>query len=415
MRRLPGIHIAILLSILLLNKFELSAQTGIGGIQSGTWSVDKSPYIVKNNIVIPWGLVLKIEAGVVVKFTRNCQLVVRGALIAQADKANPIIFTSIFDEKLGKDVTSKIKLPRAGDWQGIEFLDECDDYTTVMNHCIIRYSNWGIHCSSCYPLLTNITFIDIEQHSLRINNNEYSFEAGQRINPIPTKSRPTIAHLPEPIQPTDPQKVKHLLEQHKLKLEQVRLESQRDSIRLANKVKPIFTKTGQITLENELINQFNAHSIDELISYLPGFLNIATIWTGNQLTGRGAPPNLTNNRVLFKINDVPIYEPLTKTSYPDFMSLAGIAQIEIDRGIVLSRYNHYGTAGSVNIIPQYKSPGLVNKSQLELGTFGMKKLSGFLGWNRDSTFVNFSTGFMNNSGYWRTFSLEGSIPNFKQK
>jgi len=415
MRRLPGINIVFLLSILLLYNLELCAQSDVGGIQSGTWSVDKSPYIVKSNIVIPQGLLLKIEAGVVVKFAGNCQLVVRGALIARGDRTKPIIFTSILDEQFGNKVTSKLKIPQAGDWQGVEFLDESDDYTTVMDHCIIRYSNWGIHCSSCFPLLTNIIFRDIEQHFLRINNREYSFEAGQWINPIPPESRPVIVPLPEPAPATDPGQVNRLLEQQKLKLEQIRLKSQQDSIRLANKVKPIFTKTGQITLENQVFGQFNDYSIEGLISHLPGLLNIATPWTGNQVTGRGVPPDLTNNRILFKINNIPFYEPIAKTSYLDFIPLDGIARIEIDRGIALSPFNHHGIAGSMNIIPQYKPAGLVNKSQLELGSFGTKKLSGFLGLNRDATFLSLSTGFMYNSGYWRTLSREQSIPNFRQK
>jgi hypothetical protein len=208
MRKVVEISIIIWIIILSLFNFELYAQSEVGGIQSGIWSLKKSPYIVKSNIVIPQGLVLKIESGVVVKFSGNYQLVVRGALIAEGDKAMPIIFTSIYDKEFGKALISRMKTPQPGDWQGVEFLDECDDYTTVMNHCIIRYSNWGIHCSGCYPLLTNIAFFDIEQHALRINNNDYPFEAGQRVNPIPPESRPAMVPLPEPAQPTRIEKIK---------------------------------------------------------------------------------------------------------------------------------------------------------------------------------------------------------------
>ncbi len=226
MKKLLEISLTILFAMSSLFNLELYAQSEVGGIQSGIWSLNKSPYIVKSNIVIPQGLVLKIEAGAVVKFAGNYQLVVRGALIAEGDKTRPIIFTSIYDKEFGKDLTSKLKIPQAGDWQGVEFLDECDDYTTVMNHCIIRYSNWGIHCSASYPLLTNITLLDIEQRALRINNSDYPFEAGQRINPVPPESRPAMVPLPEPAQPTELEKVKgsDLLDQHHGNPEYIRSE-----------------------------------------------------------------------------------------------------------------------------------------------------------------------------------------------
>ena len=415
MRKLPRVSTVILLFPFLLFNVELYAQTEVGDIQSGTWSLGKSPYIVTSEIVIPQGLVLKIQPGVVIKFAGNYRIAVSGGLIAQGDKKRPVVFTSIFDTTSGKIIVSNKKIPGAGDWKGIEFLDECDDYTTVMDHCIIRYSNWGIHCYDVYPLLINITFAATEQRSLMINNTEYPFETGQRISPITPGTRPVIAPLPEPVQQTDLDKVKRALEQQQLKLEQIRLKALQDSIRLANKVKPVFTNSGKITLENRVFDQLNIHSMNELISYLPGFLNIATIWTGSQLTSRGVPPNLSNNRLLFKFDDTPFYEPIAKTSYLNFIPLDGIEAVEIDRGIALSRFNHHGIAGSVNIIPQHKTPGFVNKSRVELGTFGTKKLSGFLGLNRDSTLLNLSMNFMNNSGYWRTFSPGESSPGFRQK
>lgn len=415
MRKLLRFSIVILLLALLLFNIELNAQTEVRGIQSGTWSLDKSPYLVTNDIIIPRGLVLKIEAGVIIKFAGNNRIAVGGGLIAQGDEKRPIIFTSIFDKAYGKDLVSNRKSPEAGDWKGIEFFDECDDYVTILNHCTIRYSNWGIHCSGCFPLLTNITFGATEQQVLMINNSEYKYETGQRISPITPESRPTIAPLPEPNQQTDLDKVKRALEEQQLKIEQMRLKALQDSIRLANKVKPIFTNTGKITLENQMFDQLSANSINELIGYLPGFLNIATIWTGSQVTSRGVPPNLANNRLLFTFNDTPFYDPIAKTSYLDFIPLHGIAAIEIERGIAISRFNHIGMAGSINLVPQNKTSELVNKSQLELGTFGTKKLSGLLGLNRDATCLNLSMNFMNDAGYWRTFSGGESIPGFRQK
>lgn len=413
--RFPKIHILAGLFTLLIYNSGLYAYHEVTGIQSGVWMSDQSPYIVKNNIYIPRGLVLKIEEGVIIKFAGDYQITVEGALIANGTEARPIVFTSIFDSEFGSIAVEEDKIPQSSDWKGIEFLADCDDYLTVMNHCIVRYSQWGICCTNCYPLLTDIMLFDNAQSSLTINNEQYPYEGRQRISPISQQSRPAIAPLLEPVRETDLEKIKRLMEQQKLKIEQLHLKALQDSIRRANKVKPIDTKTGRIALERKVFDQLNFQSINELIGYLPGFFNIATIWTGYQLTNRGIPPILTNNRLLFHADGVPFYEPVAKTSYLEFVSLDAIERIEVDRGINLSPFNHNGIIGTVNFVPRYDTTRLVNNLKMELGVFGTKRLTAFLGLNHNSTFMNLSTNFMNNSGYWRTFSKGEVAPHFRQK
>jgi len=415
MIKLLKINFFIVIFILVSYHSELYAYFEVTGIQSGIWSLDKSPYIVRSDILVPKGLVLKIEKGVIVKFAGNYQIMVGGGLIASGNKTNPIVFTSVFDNEFGKDIIKRNKIPQPSDWKGIEFLDDCDDYLTVMNYCIVRYSKWGIRCSNSYPLLTNLMLVDNEHHALNINNQEYVFEPGLKINPISQEKRASLASLPEPVEETDQEKRKRLREQQKLIIEQRRLKALQDSIRKANKIKPIFSKTGRITLEREIFDQFNVQSINELMGYLPGFLNFATIWTGNQLTSRGIAPTLSNNRLLPQINGIPFYEPIAKISCSEFIPLDALEQIEIDRGIMLSHFNQHGIIGTANFLPRYSTSGLVNKSKIELGVFGTKKLTTFLGFTRDSTFINLSTNFKNNTGYWRTLSQGEVGLNFRQK
>ncbi len=412
--KLPNIHIFAGLSAWLIFFSGLYAEPEVAGVQSGVWTLAKSPYIVRKDIRVPKGLVLKIEEGVIVKFAGNYQLTVEGTLIASGTKAKPIVFTSIFDTDFGRTIAANNRSAQPSDWKGIEFLDDCDDYTTALNHCIIRFSQWGIRCANCYPLLNDIVFADTRQDALQINNEYYLFKPGQPISPIAPQLRSTLRPLPEPVMETDLEKVRRLMEQQKLKNEQQRLKALQDSLEKANKIKPIDIRTGRIVLEKQMFDQLHVQSINELIGYLPGFCTIATIWTGYQLTSRGTPPSLTNNNVLFQQNGFLFDEPLAKSSFLELASLEAIDRIEVDRGIVITPINHQGINGSVNIVPRQETIGLASKHKIELGNFGTRRLTSYLGFIRDSTAINLAINFMNNSGYWMTFSQENA-GSFRQK
>jgi len=399
------LKIIFLIGILavLTSAHRLNASHEVSGMQSGVWSLDRSPYIVTRDILIPNGLILKIEAGVVVKFAGNYQVKVEGGLIASGIQSKPIVFTSIFDKEFGHDFVRNDRIPHPADWKGIEIFDESDDYLTVFNYCIIRFSKWGICCTNSFPVITNIMLVDNENNYLAINSQDCPFEPGGIFSPISPEKRPSIIPLPIPAMETDMERVKHLMELQRQRLEQERLRALQDSLRKANKIKPIYSKTGRITLSRDVFDQFHVQSLNELIGYLPGFLNIASIWSGCQITSRGVPPGLSNNRILFQVNDIPFCEPIAKSNNLEFISLDGIEQIEIDRGIAFSQFNQNGMAGSVNFVPRYDDTGLINKSKIQFGNYGARKLAAYLGLNRDSTFVNLSTNFMDYAGYWRNF------------
>lgn len=176
----------------------LNAAQEVAGIQSGVWRRDKSPYLVTNHILIPRGLVLKIEEGVVVKFAGSYQIIVEGALIASGTKGKPIIFTSIFDSEVGRSAVAKHRSPQPSDWNGIEFLAACDDYLSVLNFCVVRYSQWGIRCLGCHPLMVNLVLAENEQRILKINDKDYPYELGKLISPINESARVGLQALPEP-------------------------------------------------------------------------------------------------------------------------------------------------------------------------------------------------------------------------
>jgi len=53
--------------------------------------------------------------------------------------------------------------------------------------------------------------------------------------------------------------------------------------------------------------------------------------------------------------------------------------------------------------------------KIEFGNFGNQAIDFILGFKRDSTVINLSINFMDNSGYWMTFTQEDAATSFRQK
>jgi hypothetical protein len=84
----------ITLALLLILSIGLQAQTNVSGTQSGTWTLNNSPYQVTGDITIPNGQILTIEAGVQVVFQGHYKIDVNGQIIANGTDANMIVFTA---------------------------------------------------------------------------------------------------------------------------------------------------------------------------------------------------------------------------------------------------------------------------------------------------------------------------------
>ena len=100
-------------------------------INTSTWSVSNSPYIVTGNILVNSGETLTIEPSVTVKFDAGKVLHISGTLIARGTSDMKITFTS------------NASSPAAGDWGKITFLDASVDAsfdgTTYTGGCILEY------------------------------------------------------------------------------------------------------------------------------------------------------------------------------------------------------------------------------------------------------------------------------------
>ncbi|GEM_PF-3081567 len=66
----------------------------IAGVQTSTWTLAQSPYIISGNITVPDDEQLIIEPGVIVKYAGSFEIAVYGSLQAVGNETDSIIFTS---------------------------------------------------------------------------------------------------------------------------------------------------------------------------------------------------------------------------------------------------------------------------------------------------------------------------------
>jgi hypothetical protein len=85
---------SVTIIIIITISISLLAQTQVSGAQSGTWTVDNSPYEVIGEILVDGGQTLTIEAGVEVNFQGHYKFVVEGNLQAIGTETDNIFFTT---------------------------------------------------------------------------------------------------------------------------------------------------------------------------------------------------------------------------------------------------------------------------------------------------------------------------------
>ena len=117
------------------------------------WTLNKSPYIISNNVLVEQDVKLTIEPGVLIKFDKNKTLRVDGELYAIGTRLYKITFTS-----------NKAN-PEPGDWNGINFFPTSKK--SSLKYCNINYGS-GIS-NSCDELL--------EISHCRISNNSETRKA----------------------------------------------------------------------------------------------------------------------------------------------------------------------------------------------------------------------------------------------
>ena len=153
---------ALALAILIAAATATEAATVKNNISKDTtWKARKSPYVVKNNVMLEQGATLTIEKGVRVEFAPEVSLQVRGKFVAIGTPDEPITFTSWKDEP----------------WKNIYFTDFTPDAVlsaegdyvdgSVMKHCIVEKGN-GIYVRFGSPLITECLIYDNVSSGIRV-------------------------------------------------------------------------------------------------------------------------------------------------------------------------------------------------------------------------------------------------------
>jgi hypothetical protein len=111
---------------------------GAGGNGPVTPGVHK----VTSTITVPSGKSLTIQAGAILKFA-GTQVTANGTLLVGGTTANPVIFTSLFDDTAGGDTNGDGggSLPAPDQWQGIVL--NATSAGSVIDHADIRYTGSG--------------------------------------------------------------------------------------------------------------------------------------------------------------------------------------------------------------------------------------------------------------------------------
>ncbi|MFP4163233.1 MAG: hypothetical protein ACLFQB_04790 [Chitinispirillaceae bacterium] len=140
--------------------------TPLSGTLPSRLEQSRAPFVVNADIVVPAGETVVMEKGVVIHFRNFTGLIIRGTLIAEGKKTEPIVFTSEHDR--GKDEKTS---PAPYDWNGITV--EEGGTGTLFRHCHIRYSLFGINSVTEFIVVDNCLFKQNGRADITVRGTKY--------------------------------------------------------------------------------------------------------------------------------------------------------------------------------------------------------------------------------------------------
>jgi len=147
------------------DNLSISKETQVSGeiTVDTVWTLDKSPYIVVDNVVVESEVTLTIEPRVEIRFERDKGLTVKGILNADGSAGfNPS------DESELIKFTSNQSMPDMNDWQGIKFDNTNDDKSRV-SYSKIQYAKIGIDSYSSLPKISD-NFVEFNEIGIRVKD-----------------------------------------------------------------------------------------------------------------------------------------------------------------------------------------------------------------------------------------------------
>jgi hypothetical protein len=127
--------------------------------QNTDWVLAESPYVVTEDVIVTGGVVLTIDAGVVVRFDGNFSLTAYGSIHAVGTSSDPVVFTS------------NKPLPAPGDWNTVEFAG-AQDQSYQFSNVIVEYARSGVTVRSLgSAAIENSRIADCLVHGIHVEGN----------------------------------------------------------------------------------------------------------------------------------------------------------------------------------------------------------------------------------------------------
>lgn len=148
-------------------------------VNNTTWKAALNPYLVVGDVTVNPGVQLRIEPGVILKFSDGKSLIVNGILDAVGTPSQRIIFTSAKDDTVGGDSNGDktATWPRPGDWGRLYFGDSSADPFTRLKYAELRFAGKkgsavldGIFVDSASPTLEENLVVQNAGYGLHLRN-----------------------------------------------------------------------------------------------------------------------------------------------------------------------------------------------------------------------------------------------------
>ncbi len=152
-------------------------------LRTGSYSSDillnitNQPYMIRGDLVVESSATLTISPAVIIKFGNECDFYIRGALKAQGNNSDHIIFTSLQDDFHGGDTNANgTSVGSKGNWGGIRLYDSIIDNTTVMDYCEVMYGGCGGYGNNESPIVLDGRANPRITNSLLLNNSRNAID-----------------------------------------------------------------------------------------------------------------------------------------------------------------------------------------------------------------------------------------------
>lgn len=177
-----------------LQGIEVAGGKTVGETVWERWT-DNAPYVITGRLDIPEGEDWRLGSGVVVKCATGSSVFLRGTLQAEGREADPIVFTSVKDDRLFGDTNGDgaESTPSAGDWKGIYFGPSAGD--SVIQNAEFRFaggSSFGIfngswreallYIDKSAPTIVNSLFADSGGNGIELYQSRSSIRDCRFVN-----------------------------------------------------------------------------------------------------------------------------------------------------------------------------------------------------------------------------------------